>query len=85
MNDSGFEIDGAVRLYRKTFPASAGSGSIRIDELKTFSVETIREIQGGAQQIQQASFINQNFYTLVFINMIIIADLTIKFQVVHQS
>lgn len=39
-------------LNGETLAASAGTGSIRINKLKTFAVEAVGKVKDGAQQVK---------------------------------
>lgn len=43
----------SISLYRKTFAAAAGAGCVRVMEVESFAVQSVREIQFSAGQVQE--------------------------------
>lgn len=70
---------------REAFTATTRARGIGIDELEAFPIQAVCKIQYGAQQVQQAFFIDEDLHALIFENLIGRIDLVVESEVVHQA
>lgn len=72
-------------LHSKRLTATAGAGCVGIIELETLSVQSIAEIELGSDKVQEAFFIADNAYALVFKHLIVRLELVIELQHIAEA
>jgi hypothetical protein len=78
-------VDGReIILYGKAFAASAGPGSVGVNELEALAVQTIRKIKDGAQKVKQTLFVYQDLNTFILKYLVGRVYVIVEVKVVHQ-
>ena len=54
------------RLHGETLPASAGTAGIGVAEIKSFAVESVGEVEGGIDEVQETFKIGYQFHAVIF-------------------
>ena len=70
-------------LNGKALATTAGTRGVGIDELEALSIQPIRKIERGAQQIEEAFLVDEDLDAFVFEYLICGIDLVVEAEVVH--